>query len=314
MSQNKLSIKVVAGIIRDPAGRVLLGQRLPGTHLAGLWEFPGGKIEAGESSAQALKRELKEELGIDISSQQAFICITHQYPEKTIQLQALEVHSWQGRIESCEQQNLQWVQVKDLASIKMPAADIPIVKAMQLPAQLRITPSCEDWQAYLQCLKSDLVKGNDFIQLRAANLSPSEQTQLLNSVACIKGRTAAKIIINFGTDPASYQNQLDGLHLKSAQLQQIQQRPIAANKLLSAACHNLEEVRQAEKIGVDFITLSPLYSTSSHPTTKVLGESAFQELCKQTNLPVYALGGVEQSDLAKIRTLGGQGVAGISAF
>lgn len=314
MSQTKSPIKVVAGIIRDQAGRVLLGQRLPGTHLAGLWEFPGGKIETGESSSQALKRELKEELGIKVTSQLPFICITHQYPEKTIELQVLEVRSWQGKVEGQEQQNLAWIEPQNLMNIDMPAADVPVVGAMQLPSMLRITPQCENWQEYLQCIKDDLQKDYDFIQLRADNLDHAEQSKLITAIADLKAQSKASIMLNFGIESASYTNHLDGLHLKSAQLLQLQQRPLSSDKLVSAACHNLKEIRQAEKIGVNFITLSPLYPTSSHPQKEPLGEGLFQKLCTQTNLPVYALGGVGPDKLERIRTLGGQGIAGISGF
>ena len=314
MTSNKAPIKVVAGIIRDPAGRVLLGQRRPDTHLAGLWEFPGGKVESGETSTEALQRELKEELGINILKTQPFICITHHYPEKSIELQAVEVQSWHGRIQSCEQQKLQWVKIIDLANEAMPAADIPVAKALQLPAQLRISPACKDLDTYLQCLNSDLARGCNFIQLRATNLSLAEQAEFIAKAYQINKRAKATIMVNFGADPGRYDNQLAGLHLKSTQLQRLQQRPIARHKLLSAACHNLDEIRLAEKVQVDFIVLSPLYATKTHPSASPLGEAGFRDLCKQTSLPIYALGGVQPQDLDKIRTFGAQGVAGISAF
>ncbi|MBE9549642.1 MAG: 8-oxo-dGTP diphosphatase MutT [Proteobacteria bacterium] len=122
---------VVAGIIRNSKGQILLGQRRPGTHLEGLWEFPGGKVEANETLEQALKRELEEELGIQVSTSQPLITVEHQYPEKKVLLYVLEVSNWLGEVQSLEQQVLQWVNPENLSKIKMPEADIPVVRLLQ---------------------------------------------------------------------------------------------------------------------------------------------------------------------------------------
>ena len=123
-------LKVVAGIIRNSKNQILLGQRRPGTHLEGLWEFPGGKVEANETLEQALKRELEEELGIQVLTTQPLTTVEHQYPEKRILLHVLEVLTWQGEVQSQEQQALQWVNPESLSKIKMPEADIPVVSLL----------------------------------------------------------------------------------------------------------------------------------------------------------------------------------------
>jgi len=89
-------IDVAAGILRDERGRVLLMQRLPGKHLAGLWEFPGGKVEEGETVEQALVRELDEELGIELRACTPVISLPWHYPGKSVRLHALRVTDWAG--------------------------------------------------------------------------------------------------------------------------------------------------------------------------------------------------------------------------
>lgn len=131
MNQEKPTINVVAGIIRNPEGQILLGQRRPGTHLEGLWEFPGGKVEVNETLQQALKRELKEELGIQVLKTESLITVNHEYLEKIVHLHVLKVSSWKGQVQSLEQQALQWVNLENLSKIKMPEADIPVVTLLQ---------------------------------------------------------------------------------------------------------------------------------------------------------------------------------------
>src|SRR5574337_274937 len=127
-------IEVAAGILTDPQGRVLLMQRLPGKHLAGLWEFPGGKLESGETVEAALIRELREELGIEVVASAPLISLPWRYPEKTVRLHALRVATWRGEPRAREGHPLRWADVRDMDASTMPAADAPIVTALRLPA------------------------------------------------------------------------------------------------------------------------------------------------------------------------------------
>ena len=110
------------------------------------------------------------------------------------------------------------------------------------------------------------------------------------------------------------QTQVDGLHLTSQQLMVLTERPIPEDKLLAASIHNQAQLEQANKVGVDFVVLSPVLATSSHPDTVPLGWSQFAELTQQAVMPVYALGGLSRTDVALAQNHGAQGIAGISAF
>ena len=126
-------IEVAAGILTDARGRVLLMQRLPGKHLAGLWEFPGGKVEPRETVAQALVRELEEELGIEVHGSTPLISIPWDYAEKFVRLHALRVNAWSGDPRAREGHPLRWVESRDMDAAEMPAADAPILAALRLP-------------------------------------------------------------------------------------------------------------------------------------------------------------------------------------
>ncbi len=122
---------VMAGALFDEQGRVLLAQRPPGKHLAGGWEFPGGKLEPGEQRFDGLKRELYEELGIEVHSGEPLICYDHQYPDRLITLDLWLVTRYSGVPYSREGQTLQWIAVSNLEAAGLLDADKPMIPALE---------------------------------------------------------------------------------------------------------------------------------------------------------------------------------------
>jgi 8-oxo-dGTP diphosphatase len=124
-------VHVLVGLIGDEAGRWLVNQRRPGTHLAGAWEFPGGKLVAGETRLGALKRELEEELGIDVVNAEPLLELVHDYPEKRVHLDVWRVLDYRGEPTPRERQRLEWVELEALAALPLLEADLPIVDALR---------------------------------------------------------------------------------------------------------------------------------------------------------------------------------------
>ena len=129
-------IHVVAGAVIDAAGRVLIAQRPPGKHLAGGWEFPGGKLEPGEGRATGLARELREELGITISNPRPLIRVRHTYPYGEVLIDMWVVKSYSGEPRGLDGQALQWLSQENLEKAELLPADGPIVRALRLPERL----------------------------------------------------------------------------------------------------------------------------------------------------------------------------------
>ncbi len=124
-------VRVVAGILRDGAGRVLIAQRPAGKHLAGGWEFPGGKLHDGESAEDALVRELKEELGVEIAGLERFMTVDHAYPDRRVILQTFFVRQCLGEPEGREGQAIRWCPIAELAEAGILPADLPIIAALK---------------------------------------------------------------------------------------------------------------------------------------------------------------------------------------
>jgi len=124
-------INVAAGILIDKNNRVLITQRIEGKLLKGFWEFPGGKLNIGENPEIALKRELKEELGISVISYEPFMQLEHCYYNQAVNIDFFLVHKWLGSIIGLDGQNIQWVKISRLPKNKLLEADIPIIKALQ---------------------------------------------------------------------------------------------------------------------------------------------------------------------------------------
>ena len=122
-------IEVVAGIVLNQQ-KILIARRSPGKHLAGYWEFPGGKLEPGENPEEGLARELKEELNLEVVVGQHFMDSLYHYQEKSILLKAYFAHSKQLELSSTDHDQLKWVQAKELEKYIFAPADVPIVEAL----------------------------------------------------------------------------------------------------------------------------------------------------------------------------------------
>ena len=341
------SIEVVAGVIRDARGRILLARRTEGRDLAGLWEFPGGKREPGESPEGALVRELREELGIEAEVGDHVITVPQRYPDKRLTLDVREVRAFSGVARGREGQALVWVPPHKLAAYDMPPADVPVVAALEQPDRYLVTPdpggryaaatvlSAVDRvvgnlgqirqrlrrdtppltpaeQRWLQALDRALASGIRRVQLRAHGHDPARWPQLA-TLAVARCKTAhAEVLVN---GDATLAAQLGvGLHLRAAQLAEPARRPMPDGVPVAASCHTLEDLRRAQELGCDFAVVGSLKPTPSHPGEPGIGWEAFARLREAVSLPIYAIGGLGAADLPEARRHGAQGIAAIRAW
>lgn len=303
-------IEVAAGVLSDARGRVLLMQRLPGKHLAGLWEFPGGKLEPGETVEHALARELREELGIEAHGFAPVISLPWRYAEKGVRLHALRVTAWSGAPQAHEGHPLRWIPIEEMEPTEMPAADRPIVTALRLPAHYAITPGGPGPAPVGACPRPT---GEDsLLQLRLPGSDRADVRALAKRLLARTPELWNRLLINADFELARELGV--GVQLRTSQLRELNERPLPPAQWVGASCHDADQLELAALIDADFATLSPVCATSSHPDAPPLGWNRFAELVREARLPVYALGGVGPDDLDRARAAGAQGVAGISAF
>lgn len=308
-------IHVVAGILRDPNGRVLVAQRPAGKHLAGFWEFPGGKSDPGESPLDALRRELAEEIGIRVEGAEPLISVPWTYPEKRIVLDAWIVERYGGEARAREGQALRWVDPGALSQLPMPPADVPIVTALTLPYRYAITPvlDVDESRALLSGIERLCASGVRLIQLR----QPTWPGHAIEAVAvdahAICARHGAELLLNADWRLAERVG-LDGVHLPARVAAGLDARPVSEDAWLAVSCHDRAELAHAERIGADFATLAPIASTPGHPDAETLGWARFASLVHDAALPIYALGGLGLGELQTARRHGAQGIAAIRAF
>lgn len=304
-------IHVVAAVLHDGHGRVLIAERPVGKPLAGFWEFPGGKLEAGELPLDALRRELHEELGITVEAARPLIRFTHAYPERQVELNVWRVTRYSGELQSREQQSFAWLKPDELADWNLLPADRPITQILRLPPRMLVTPAPDaDTSTFLDGLRHTLAASIDLVQLRAPNLDPVDYRHLAEQVIDICRQHGARIVLN--AEPRlAMQLGADGVHLTSERLLQIKERPGTASSLIGASCHTAAELRQAETCGLDYAVLGPVLPTTSHPGATSLGWDKFAQLVGDHSLPVYAIGGMQADELEHVRMRGGYGLAAI---
>ncbi|WP_271273546.1 Nudix family hydrolase [Aliamphritea hakodatensis] len=305
-------IHVAAAAIFNPEGQVLLALRSKKQHQGGLWEFPGGKVEAGELVRDALARELEEELGIRIDqmSTRPLIQVPYHYPDKSVLLDVFKVSGFSGVPHGAEGQPLEWVNIADLDKYDFPAANTPIVNALLLPEKIAVTGSAESNAQYIEKSAGAFNKGAQWLMLRAHGLASAERTELARH---LMDREGAVVCLNGSIEEANAAG-VDALHLTSSRLMALQDRSVFKGRWLSASCHDEEQLQQAVALGLDFVTLSPVNPTATHPDQEGIGWDAFSQLANAYPLPVYALGGMAAEDLEICWDHGGQGICAIREF
>jgi 8-oxo-dGTP diphosphatase len=302
-------VHVVAGVMLDARGRVLLARRTEGRDLAGLWEFPGGKVDPGETPMQALARELEEELGIHVQSAEPLIAVPQQYRDKRILLDVYRVRH-AGKPSDREQQALAWAPPDKLHTYPMPPADRPVVAALTQPPHYLVTPDFNGKRrAFVSALERALEAGVRRVQLRVPSLAGAELESLALEVKQHCDPAGAELLVN--GDVALAARIGCGVHLRSAQLMALSARPLPAPLSVAASCHDAAELAQAQRIGVDFGVLGPVGRTPGHGERAPLGWRGFATLREAVPLPLYGLGGLARADLNLARAHGAQGNAPI---
>lgn len=307
------ALHVAVGVILSPAGKILIAKRPAHAHQGDLWEFPGGKVEAGESLQQALQRELHEELGIDITRARPLIRIPHHYPDKHVLLDVWLVEAFTGTPHGKESQPIEWLSASELWDKPFPSANLPIIQAVNLPSEYLITGTFQDQTDFLKKLRHALEQGVRLVQLRAKHMQADDYLRLAKLAGELCHAYGARILLNAAPTIVEAAG-ADGVHLTSARLLDLSSRPLAPNRLVAASVHDATQLELAHKISVDFSVVSPVLATSSHPNIATLGWQGFQLLTEQASHPVYALGGMQAQDLMTVWQNGGQGIAAIRSL
>ena len=313
------TVHVAVAVIINDNREVCISRRHPQAHQGGLWEFPGGKIENGESVEQALAREIAEEIGLRIIASRPLIRIEHAYADKTVCLHVHRVERFSGTARGREGQPVKWLALSELVFYDFPQANYAIIKAMSLPDKYLITGKFADLDDFQQKLEKALSSGIRLVQLRLKKDSLSEPALVqafVETSAALCKQAGAKLLLNIAAelDPCLDLSGIDfaGYHADSSKLKSLSERP--PGELFCASCHNTEELQKAMDLKADFMVLSPVLPTASHPDMPALGWEAFAKMIRDIPVPVYALGGVSEKDLETALENGAQGVAAISAF
>lgn len=303
-----------AAIVSEDKAQVLIARRPSNVDQGGLWEFPGGKLAPYETGFEALKRELHEELGVEIHRAQPLIRVNHEYPDKHILLDVWQVHAFAGEPFGREGQAVRWVNKEDLFNYPFPAANLPILRAVILPTECLITGEEDDDDVFFTKLERALVEDQvRLVQLRAKQLDRQAYLTRAEGALALCRKHGARLQLN-GEPELLNEIDADGIHLTSERLMNLERRPLAQGKWQSASTHNQEQLDQAGRIGCDFVTLSPLRTTPTHPETAPLGWHDFQQLVETAAMPVFALGGMTRHDANHARGVGSQGIASIRDF
>lgn len=305
------TIAVAAGCIVNADGEVLIAQRPEGKIAAGKWEFPGGKIEAGERADQALVRELEEELGVHAKVFHPLIRITHDYSDRTVVLDTWLVTAFSGEPHGREQQAFAWVRPERLFDYPLLGADGPIVSALRLPQDYVFTPEGISVAALMAGLPA-LPKGA-LLRLRQPALSDAAYKALAARLVPVCRDLGLQLMLD--RDPAmAVELSAAGWHASVTALGAHQTRPLPESFWFAASIHDDAELAQAQSAGADFLVAGSIKPTPSHPQGRVLGWSGFLALADKANRPLYAIGGVGPKDHAEAFAHYAQGIAGISAY
>lgn len=303
-------LNVIAAVFTNTNGEFLLCQRPKGKVCAGFWEFPGGKIEEQESHFDALKREIAEELNLNVLSAHPWLVREFAYPHANVRLHFWKVKKFAGVLNKSNMEHDDFMWQSPFEALKVApllAANHDIIQSLKIPEIAFITRAEIDGEEKaFDSLKNALLQHpRALIQIRDKNLK--NRREFAQKVAKMVANFPQSVLIINDDCELATNIRADGIHLSSKSLKMSKKRPNFA--FCGASVHCAEEFKKAIALGVDYVFLSPVFSTQSHPNAKTLGELGFAQMVKNTPIPVFALGGVQFSHLEKLQYLSAHGIA-----
>lgn len=324
---------VAVAIVFNDKGQFLLGQRPSGKPYEGYWEFPGGKLEVGETVWQALCRELDEELGIQPQAGTPWVTRVFTYPHATVRLHFWRVTAWQGQPHGREGQAFAWANIdpralNPLAALPQPLlpASLPVLRWLSLPDYVVLSHASEMGatqfvQAFTVAAQAQQIP---WLLLREPSLSQQEVAGLYATLLPLCAQYAVRLSVSSRhknmnracaevthihyteQDSAQLPDAVNATQATHADIQTSGQ-PLAP--WYGASCHNAAGLAALANTSADYAFLGSVLPTASHPGQPALGWVAWQTAIQATPVPTYAIGGLSRADIPTAQAAGGQGVA-----
>ncbi len=299
------AVDVAAGVLIRADGKVLLAQRPERKVYAGFWEFPGGKVEAGETARVALDRELDEELAIKVERAYPWLTQTFTYPHATVRIHFFRVTEWHGELVAREHQAFDWQAPDHMTLAPMLPANTPILRALDLPHEYATTSVARLGEpAFLRALEARLRDGLRVVELHERGMPRDALRTLGSSVLALCRAHRARLLVK-GDMQVAQEIGADGVHLSASQLEIIEERPPFA--WVAASCGDALALAKAASLALDFVVVGPVARGSG--STAPLGWPGFSALIDRYPLPVFAAGGLSRTDLDAAWRAGAHGVA-----
>lgn len=300
-------VDVAVGVLIRPDGRFLLASRPEGKPYAHYWEFPGGKLEPGETVAAALARELHEELGVDIAAANPWVVREFEYPHVHVRLHFCRVTNWRGEPHAREGQVFRFCALDDLPAGPLLPATVPALRWLDLAPLYAITDASQlGTTQFLHRLEHQLQQGLRLVLFREPDLANSGAEPLFHETLAHVRSAGGRLLVS-SRHPWQWAFAADGVHLTSRDLAACTRRPDVP--WVCASAHDLAQLEHAAALGLDFTVLGPVLETASHPTAPGIGWPAFAAIAARTSVPVYAIGGLSPKDLARAQSIGAHGIA-----
>jgi 8-oxo-dGTP diphosphatase len=313
----KPRVDVAVAVVFNFHGEVLWSCRPSGKPYAGYWEFPGGKVEDGETVWQALVRELKEELGILATQGGPWFCIEHDYEHANVRLHLHRVWCFEGQPKALEQQQLTWASLSHSGLSPILPATEPLLPVLAQPIIMALSNYEVDFDRCAKRLESNLhtlLHSTVYVQFRETRLKGKQLLRAFQHCQALCQETGHTLLLNSNTwlNLQAYFVDLPcPLHLTELDLLSGQ---FVGLPCAGASVHSADSLSLAFRRGLSYAVLGSVKNTDSHPGLEGMGWQKFQEITQTSRLPVYAIGGLGFRDLHTAWQHGAHGVAMLSQF